>query len=217
MGLKMSEIIVKWLGHASFQIKTDNKIIYIDPYEGEYEEKADIVLVTHSHYDHCDTSKIKKIIKKETVIIAPEECARKINAKSIKPGEKITINGITIQAVHAYNIRRFRSPGVPFHPKGFGVGYLITIGDKTIYHAGDTDFIPEMKELKNITLALLPSGGTYTMDNPEAAEATITINPKIVIPMHRWDTNPEEFKKKVEEKSSIKVVILNPGEIYKLE
>ncbi|RZN56809.1 MAG: MBL fold metallo-hydrolase [Candidatus Methanomethylicota archaeon] len=213
----MSEIIVKWLGHASFQIKTDNKIIYIDPYEGEYEEKADIVLVTHSHYDHCDTSKIKKIIKKETVIIAPEECARKINAKSIKPGEKITINGITIQAVHAYNIRRFRSPGVPFHPKGFGVGYLITIGDKTIYHAGDTDFIPEMKELKNITLALLPSGGTYTMDNPEAAEATITINPKIVIPMHRWDTNPEEFKKKVEEKSSIKVVILNPGEIYKLE
>jgi L-ascorbate metabolism protein UlaG (beta-lactamase superfamily) len=217
MGLKMSEIIVKWLGHASFQIKTDNKIIYIDPYEGEYEEKADIVLVTHSHYDHCDTSKIKKIIKKETVIIAPEECARKINAKSIKPGEKITINGITIQAVHAYNIRRFRSPGVPFHPKGFGVGYLITIGDKTIYHAGDTDFIPEMKELKSITLALLPSGGTYTMDNPEAAEATITINPKIVIPMHRWDTNPEEFKKKVEEKSSIKVVILNPGEIYKLE
>lgn len=217
MVLKMPEIIVKWLGHASFQIKTDNKIIYIDPYEGEYEEKADIVLVTHSHYDHCDTSKIKKIIKKETVIIAPEECARKINAKSIKPGEKITINGITIQAVHAYNIRRFRSPGVPFHPKGFGVGYLITIGDKTIYHAGDTDFIPEMKELKNITLALLPSGGTYTMDNPEAAEATITINPKIVIPMHRWDTNPEEFKKKVEEKSSIKVVILNPGEIYKLE
>jgi L-ascorbate metabolism protein UlaG (beta-lactamase superfamily) len=74
-----------------------------------------------------------------------------------------------------------------------------------------------MKELKNITLALLPSGGTYTMDNPEAAEATITINPKIVIPMHRWDTTPEEFKKKVEEKSSIKVVILNPGEIYKLE
>jgi L-ascorbate metabolism protein UlaG (beta-lactamase superfamily) len=217
MGLRMPEIIVKWLGHASFQIKTDNKIIYIDPYEGEYEEKADIVLVTHSHYDHCDTSKIKKIIKKETVIIAPEECARKINAKSIKPGEKITINEITIQAVHAYNIRRFRSPGVPFHPKGFGVGYLITIGDKTIYHAGDTDFIPEMKELKNITLALLPSGGTYTMDNPEAAEATITINPKIVIPMHRWDTTPEVFKKKVEEKSSIKVVILNPGEIYKLE
>jgi len=213
----MSEIIVKWLGHASFQLKTDNKIIYIDPYEGEYEEKADIVLVTHSHYDHCDTSKIKKIIKKETIIIAPEECAKKINAKSIKPGEKITINGIIIQAVHAYNIKRFRSPGVPFHPKGFGIGYLITIGDKTIYHAGDTDFIPEMKELKNITLALLPSGGTYTMDNPEAAEAAITINPKIVIPMHIWDTNPEEFKKKVEKNSSIKVIILKPGEIYKLE
>lgn len=211
-------IIVKWLGHASFQIKKNGKIIYIDPYEGEYTEKADIVLVSHSHYDHCDSSKIAKIRKPDTTIIAPEECAKKINAKSIKPGEKVIIENITIEAVHAYNIRRFRSPGNPFHPRGFGVGYLLTMDDKVIYHAGDTDFIPEMKDLKekNVLLALLPSGGTYTMDNPEAAEAAIAINPRIVIPMHRWDTNPEEFKKKVESSSNIKVVLLKPGESYEI-
>ncbi|MDH5806594.1 MAG: MBL fold metallo-hydrolase [Candidatus Methanomethylicaceae archaeon] len=211
-------IIIKWLGHASFQIKKNGKTIYIDPYEGEYVDKADIILISHSHYDHCDSSKIAKIRKANTLIIAPEECARKINAKSIKPGEKINIEDITVEAVHAYNIRRFRSPGNPFHPKGFGVGYLLIINNKVIYHAGDTDFIPEMKDLKekNVFLALLPSGGTYTMDNPEAAEAAIAINPKIVIPMHRWDTDPEEFKKKVESSSNIKVILLKPGESYEI-
>lgn len=213
MGIK-----VKWLGHASFQIRANGKYIYIDPYEGEYREKADLVLVTHSHYDHCDASKINKVIKEDTLIICPPDCASKIrgNVKVIKPGEKFTLNDITVEAVHAYNYKRFRSPGNPFHPKGFGVGYVITIGDHKIYHAGDTDFIPEMKALKNISLALLPSGGTYTMDNSEAADAALAIKPKAVIPMHRWDVSPEEFKKKVEGSSDIKVVVLDPGEEYEV-
>jgi L-ascorbate metabolism protein UlaG (beta-lactamase superfamily) len=212
-------ISFEWLGHASFEMKADDKIVYIDPYEGEYKDKADLILVSHSHPDHCDTSKIKQIRKDATSVIAPADCNSKIggNVKSLKPGQKVSIGNITVEAVEAYNYKRFRSPGNPFHPKGFGVGYLLTIGGKMIYHAGDTDFIPEMKNLKNIYLALLPSGGTYTMDNPEATEAALAIKPQYVIPMHRWDTNPNEFKKEVEAKSKIKVVLLKPGEQFELE
>jgi L-ascorbate metabolism protein UlaG (beta-lactamase superfamily) len=91
---------------------------------------------------------------------------------------------------------------------------LITMGEKTIYHAGDTDFIPEMKNLRNVYLALLPSGGTYTMDNLEAAEAALAIKPEFVIPIHRWNTNPDEFKHNVEAKSKLKVILLKPGEEF---
>jgi L-ascorbate metabolism protein UlaG (beta-lactamase superfamily) len=210
---------VTWLGHASFQIKADGTNIYIDPYEGEYKDKADIVLATHSHSDHCDPSKIRRVQKDDTLTIAPEDCVSKIDGrtKTLKPGEKVTVGKITVEAVEAYNYKRFRSPGKPFHPKGLGVGYLITLGDKTIYHAGDTDFIPEMRQLKNVHVALLPSGDKYTMDNEEAAEAALTISPEVVIPMHRWDTNPEVFKKKVESKSKIKVVILKSGERLEIQ
>lgn len=212
------EVSVIWLGHASFQIKAGDKTIYLDPYEGEYKDKADLILVSHSHSDHCNVSKINSVRKSDTVIIAPADCVSKIGGevRSLKSGEKTLVGGITVEAVEAYNYKRFRSPGIPYHPKGLGVGYLLTIGDKIIYHAGDTDFIPEMKELKNIYLALLPTGGTYTMDNQEAAEAALAINPKFVIPMHRWDTDPNEFKREVETKSGIKVILPNPGELFKL-
>jgi L-ascorbate metabolism protein UlaG (beta-lactamase superfamily) len=208
---------VKWLGHASFEIKADGKTVYIDPYEGEYKDKADLILVSHGHEDHCDASKIKKIRKEDTLVIAPADCASKIGGKvkSLKPGEKALFVDITVEAVEAYNYKRFRSPGKPFHPKGFGVGYLLMIGGKTIYHAGDTDLIPEMSNLKNVYLALLPSGGTYTMDNPEAAEAALAIKPQFVIPIHRWNTNPGELKNGVEAKSKIKVILLKPGEEFK--
>jgi len=209
---------IKWLGHASFQIKAEGKTIYVDPYEGEYTEKADLILASHSHSDHCDSSKIKKVRKADTIIFAPEDCISMIkgNVKTLKPEEETTVGNISVKAVEAYNYKRFRSPGTPFHPKGHGVGYLITAEGKTIYHAGDTDFISEMRQLGHVDVALLPSGGTYTMDNAEAAEAAIAIDPEIVIPMHCWDTNPEEFKKEVEAKSNIKVVILNKGEEFQV-
>ena len=209
---------IKWLGHASFQIKAEGKTIYVDPYEGEYSEKADLILVTHSHSDHCDASKIQKVRKTETVIIAPEDCLSKIggSVKPLKPGEETTFGNVMVRAVEAYNYKRFRSPGNPFHPKGYGVGYLITAEGKTVYHAGDTDFIPEMRQLGHVGVALLPSGGTYTMDNVEAAEAALAINPETAIPMHRWDTDPEEFRKKVEANSNIKIVVLREGEEYQV-
>ena len=210
---------IKWLAHASFQIKAEGKIIYVDLEKyGEATEKADLILVTHSHTDHCDPDKIKNVLKEDTVIIAPKDCASIIgrNVKTLRLGEEISVDNIMVKAVEAYNYKRFRSPGNPHHPKGFGVGYLIKVEGKTIYHAGDTDFIPEMRKVGPVDVVLLPSGGTYTMDNAEAAEAAIAINPKIVIPMHRWDTNPEEFKKKVEANSNIKVVMPREGEEYQV-
>jgi L-ascorbate metabolism protein UlaG (beta-lactamase superfamily) len=212
-------VVVKWLAHASFQISGNGKVVYVDLEEyGKPVDKADLVLVTHSHTDHCDSAKIKQVRKNDTVVIAPADCVSKIGGtvKTLKPGEEATVDGIKVRAVEAYNYKRFRSPGNPYHPRGFGVGYLITVEGKTVYHAGDTDFIPEMRQFKNIDVALLPSGGTYTMDNEEAALAAIAINPKVVIPMHRWNTNPEELKKRVEANSKIKVLLLKEDEQYQI-
>jgi L-ascorbate metabolism protein UlaG (beta-lactamase superfamily) len=216
-------IRVKWLGHASFQIRTEDKIIYVDLKKYgkvvETSEKADVILVTHNHGDHCSPPKIQKLRKKDTLVIAPKDCVSRIggNVKTLKPGEKTIVNGVTIEAVEAYNIKRFKPSGKPWHPKGYGVGYLIEAEGKTIYHAGDTDFIPEMRSIKNVDLALLPTGDKYTMDNAEAAEAAITIKPKIAMAMHTWDKDREEFKKKVEAKSKTEVVLLREGEEYQLK
>lgn len=209
---------LKWLGHSSWKLKAGGKTVYIDPYQGDYDEKADLILASHSHSDHADPAKIKQATGRNTVVIAPTDVGKKIEApvKSLKPGEKATFGEVTIEAVEAYNIKRFRSPGNPFHPRGLGVGYLIRAEGKIVYHVGDSDFIPEMKQLKGIDLLLIPSGGTYTMDNADAADATITMHPKVVIPMHIWDTNPGEFKKKVESESDVKVVVLRPGDAYEL-
>ncbi len=217
----MSSVNVTWLGHASFMVNAGEKIIYLDPYAGEYTEKAHIIVISHSHSDHCDSSKIQAIRQRDTTIVAPSDCLSMIggSVKSLKPGEKTVVDGVVVEAVPAYNHKRFRSPGVPYHPKALGVGYLLTAEDKTIYHAGDTDFIEEMNALKskNIDLALLPSGGTYTMDNPDAVEAALAINPKNVVPMHRWDTSPEDFKRAVEARSHITVLLLKPGEQFTLQ
>jgi L-ascorbate metabolism protein UlaG (beta-lactamase superfamily) len=213
---------LKWLGHASFQIKAEGKTIYVDPYEGEYSEKADLVLVTHSHFDHCDTIKINQIHKADTVVVAPfplflaSVSKTGKTVKTLKPGEEMVFGNIKVRAVEAYNNKRFKSPGNPFHPRGSGVGYLISAEGKTVYHAGDTDLIPEMKQLDSIDVALLPSGGTYTMDGAEAAEAALAINPQVAIPIHRWDTDPEEFRKRVEANSDIRVVVLSKGEEFQV-
>ena len=209
---------LKWLGHASWKLKAGGKTIYIDPYEGDYDEKADIILASHSHTDHCEPSKVKEATGDGTVVVAPADCAEKIGApvRSLKPGEKAEFGEVTVKAVEAYNVKRFRSPGVPFHPKGLGVGYLIKAEGKKVYHVGDSDYIPEMDELKDVDVLLIPAGGTYTMDAEDAAEATVAINPKIAVPVHIWDTDPGEYKKKVEAASDVKVMILKPGDTFDL-
>lgn len=183
--IKISEnSTLYWLGHASFKIKTSDKIIYIDPYEITDVEKADIVLITHPHYDHLSILDLQKITTPETIILGTVDCTSKFAGKItskyeiISPDMKKNIKGIEIEIVYAYNTNK------RFHPKENGwVGYIINIDGKRIYHSGDTDLIPEMKNIKT-DIALLPIGGTYTMDAVEAAKACEEIKPKIAIPMH---------------------------------
>jgi len=191
-------IKIKWLGHAGFKIKKD-KVVYIDPYHIDEIEEADLILITHEHYDHCSPDDIKKIIKEDTVIMGPKDAVDKLsgNTMVIKPGDRKEFDDIIIDAVPAYNI------GKKFHPKEKkGVGYVLNIGSKKIYHAGDTDLIPEMEKLA-VDVALLPVGGEYTMNAEEAALAANKIKPKIAIPMHYGSIigskeDAEEFRKECE-------------------
>jgi len=211
-------LIIKWLGHASFKVKTQGKTIYIDPYAGEYDDKADVILISHGHHDHCDQDKISLILQPESVIITSKECAKQMTGKitTLSPGEATTIGDIEIVGVEAYNVKRFREPGLAFHPEGTQIGFLIKSEGKTIYHGADTDFLPAMKKLTGVDLALVPIGGTYTMDVEDAVEATLAIHPKKVIPMHCRDADVELFKKEVKTQSDIKVEVLSEGEELRL-
>ena len=182
--MKIGDIEMRALGHSSFVIETESKV-YIDPYQIE-EGKADVILITHPHYDHCSVEDIKKIVKPETVIVIPADCQSKIarledvNMQIVSAGQTLELKNIKIGAIPAYNTNK------DFHPKEEGwLGYVIKIGNTVLYHAGDTDKIPEMSKLQGkITVALLPVGGTYTMNAEEAAEAASVIRPELAVPMH---------------------------------
>lgn len=219
-------ITIRWLAHASFEIRAGDEIIYIDPStkntglkEQDF-KPADLILVTHEHGDHCDPKLVKKIRKFGMPIIAPPSCKKTLDkAGAVWPlaeGEfmKMGDGTTSVIAVPAYNVKRFRKPGEPFHPRGLGVGYILKVGGKRIYHAGDTDHIPEMEKLGEIDVALLPSGDTYTMDFEDSAEAVKTIRPTVVIPMHLWDKDPAPFREKVEAETDTEVVILKEGDEY---
>ncbi|MBS3794138.1 MAG: MBL fold metallo-hydrolase, partial [Candidatus Thorarchaeota archaeon] len=178
-------------------------------------------IVTHGHGDHFDGNLINNICTDDSIVVVPNSLKDKIASGkiwTISPGEKrVTDDGILVRATVAYNVKRFRSSGEPYHPRELGLGYVIEVDEKKVYDAGDTDLIPEMEELPELDAALLPSGGTYTMDMNEAAEAAFLIQPKVAIPMHLRGADPQAFKNDVENKSSTTVVILEEGEEYKLE
>jgi L-ascorbate metabolism protein UlaG (beta-lactamase superfamily) len=179
-----------WLGHDGFRIQ-NGKVIYIDPFQIEGSgPEADVVLVSHEHDDHCSVEDLKKIIGPNTIIVAHAQSKSELSKvranviKIIRPGEKIKLGDVTIEAVPAYNLNKFRAPGKPFHPKEDGkLGFIVTVEGIRIYHAGDTDHIPEMKNIR-ADIALLPVSGTYVMTAQEAAEAVASINPSVAIPMH---------------------------------
>jgi L-ascorbate metabolism protein UlaG (beta-lactamase superfamily) len=204
---------IHWLGHDCFRIEGDGLVVYIDPWQLKGGVKADIILITHDHYDHCSPDDVSKIQKEDTVIVTVTQAAAKLKGqiKTVKPGDQLTVKGIPIETVPAYNVNKFRSLGVPFHPREAGyVGFVITVGGNRIYHTGDSDLTPEMRSVKT-DVALMPVSGIYVMTAEEAVQAANAIKPKVVIPMHIGRgigdlTDAERFKKGVE--GSIKVEVL---------
>jgi L-ascorbate metabolism protein UlaG (beta-lactamase superfamily) len=173
---------IKWLGHSSVKIEA-GKIIYIDPWKLKSNQKADLILISHSHGDHLSPADIKKIQKEDTVILAASDTLSQLSGdvRPLKPGEQVTVHGVTVETVPAYNI------GKLYHPKANNwIGFLITVGGKRIYYSGDSDVIPEMKAIK-ADILILPVGGTYTMTAKEAAEIANLIGPEAAIPIHFAD------------------------------
>ncbi|KAF0182083.1 MAG: metal dependent hydrolase [Nitrospirae bacterium] len=171
---------VEWLGHDTFKI-SGSKIIFTDPYQIVTPDVADIIVITHDHYDHCSPDDIEKLRGPHTVVVATSDCAPRISGsiKPLAPGETLVLDGVTIIAVSAYNTNK------QFHPRDRGwVGYIIKVDGRSIYFAGDTDYIPEMNQLGTIDIAFLPVSGTYVMTSDEAAQAALAIRPKLAIPMH---------------------------------
>jgi len=173
---------IHWLGHASFKV-TGPLTVYIDPWNVSETHDADIILVTHDHYDHLSLDDVDRVAKPDAVVVAPPGMGGKIGPTGLAfqplgPGQAATVKGMTVEAVAAYN------PAKPFHPSSNGWnGYVFTLEDTRIYHAGDSDLTPEMQSV-TADIVLLPVGGKFTMDAGEAARAVQAIGPKAAIPMH---------------------------------
>lgn len=219
--MEINGIEIKWLGHAGFLIK-NSRVIYIDPYQiKDGLEKADLILITHSHYDHCSVADLKKIVKEGTKIVMPADCQSKITRfdvgikmEVVEPDYDLDLGDVKISVLPAYNIDK------PFHSKEeHWIGYLLKMNNVLIYHAGDTDKIDEMQKLTGHKqegkefVALLPIGGRFTMSVEEAVEAAKLIQPSLVIPMHYGsivgtEEDAKEFKELCEEEN-IKCEVLD--------
>jgi L-ascorbate metabolism protein UlaG (beta-lactamase superfamily) len=209
---------ITWLGHDGFKLKKE-KVVYVDPYQLKSKaEPADVVCVTHEHFDHLSVEDLKKVVTPQTTVVtiaACQEVAKGLGPKLVrvvKPGDRVEIDGVVIETVAAYNTSKFRAPGKPFHPQGDGkAGFVIGLGGIRIYHAGDTDEIPEMSAVAGVDVALLPVSGTYVMTAAEAVKACHAIRPKLAIPMHYGSivgavADAEAFKKGV----ACRVEVLTP-------
>ena len=206
------DLKITFLGHGTLMLTFGSTVLHVDPVSdmADYSTlpKADIILVTHEHYDHFDTKAIQMIRKEGTVIIASESCTQQLSDCIVmKNNEAKTVRGLTIEAVPAYNIAHMRSPGNPFHPKGVGNGYVITFNDTKVYVAADTENIPEMKELSGIDVAFLPMNLPYTMTPEMVADAARMFNPKILYPYHFGETDTSELVDLLKDDKEIEVRI----------
>lgn len=235
-------IRIKWFPPSWVQITHNNSVLYIDPaYLKTYYKKhptkieystwpdeidglpeelpiADGILLTHGHKDHCKRVTINRLSDSDTMIFGPKKCLSEVgkDLQIVKAGEKIRIKDFQITAVPAYNTPEGSSEK-KVHKKGSCLGYKITVDNKSIYHPGDTSFIPEMKGLGIIDVAFIPIDGMFTMVIEEAVQATLTISPEIAIPVHDMGKNdPNVFRKETESKSDIRVKILSIGESFEI-
>ena len=196
---------IQHLSHAAFKLEGAGVAVYIDPFSvPAAPSDGDIGICTHEHYDHCSTDDLRKVLKPDAVIVAAANCEKKLRGlkrevKLLKPGEEARVKGVKILAVPAYNVNK------PYHPRGYGgIGVVVEISGVRVYHAGDTDLIPEMEQLRGaVDVALLPVSGTYVMTAEEAAEAVRRIKPSVAIPMHYGAivgsaSDAERFRKLVE-------------------
>jgi L-ascorbate metabolism protein UlaG (beta-lactamase superfamily) len=211
---------VEWLGHAGFRIAVGKSNVYIDPYRVGHvpdELKADLILITHSHYDHFSPQDLELLTKPDTRVIAPPAVAERLEGEvtSVQPGDVVEtqVPGVDVRAVPAYNTSKRDGEGRPFHPREAGcVGYELNVRGERLYHAGDTDVIPEMDWVVGVDVALLPVSGVYVMTALEAAEAARRIQPTVAVPMH-WGEHigSEKDARAFRDAAPVDVVIMRPA------
>jgi L-ascorbate metabolism protein UlaG (beta-lactamase superfamily) len=207
---------VDWLGHAGFRVRAGPAAVYIDPYRVEGGRPADLILITHGHYDHFSPQDVERLRGPDTVVVAPAAVAERVAGRvvSIAPGEGVEdelVRGVDVRAVAAYNTSKRDPDGKLFHPReAGGVGYVLNVQGEHLYHSGDTDVIPEMDQVVGVDVALLAVSGTYVMTAEEAAESARRIGPRVAVPMHWGEhigtrADAEEFA----ERSPVEVRILD--------
>ncbi len=188
------DLVIGFLGHGSLMMTFSGKTLHIDPVSAEADytslPKADLIVITHDHDDHFDPKAVGAIRTAATKMVGNADVARKLpGVIRMQNGDVQDVDGVAIEAVPAYNIVHLFAPGRPFHPKGVGNGYVLTLGDRRVYIAGDTENTPEMKALKNIDIAFLPMNLPYTMTPEMVADAARAISPKILYPYHYGETD----------------------------
>ncbi|MFH0726367.1 MAG: MBL fold metallo-hydrolase [Pseudomonadota bacterium] len=204
------DLEITFIGHGTLMFAFSGKIIHVDPWSklADYSTlpKADIILITHEHPDHLDLSVLPAIRTEKTELITTKTCAEKILGAIVMNNRDVkSVQGLTIEAVPAYNIVHMRSEGNPFHPKGNGNGYLITFGNTKVYVAGDSENIPEMKQLKGIDIAFLPMNLPYTMTPEMAADAARGFQPKILYPYHFGETDVPKLQALLKDEKGIEI------------
>jgi len=206
------DLRITFIGHGTLLFTFGGKVIHVDPYGqmADYARlpKADIILITHDHGDHFDPKVLTLLRTEKTVMILTNTLAKKVEGGIVmNHGDVRSIAGLKIEAIAAYNMVHKRGDGTPFHPKGAGNGYVITFGDKKVYVAGDTENIPEMKELKDIDVAFLPMNFPFTMTPEMVADAAKAFKPKILYPYHYGDSDPSRFVELLKDTKEIEVRI----------